>query len=460
MNDIELRAELAQLRKLLTDAQQIITKLQKENSELHKENENLSKQLRKYDNENSPSGMKPYYLKTTLERIIEETKPPEEEKEHKENQRNARPANIDRKEKHVLMECPDCGGELNEKKRKLHRHIIHIKLPEIEDVDHECCAYYCPACKKEVVATVPDALPNSKFDLTTVILISFFSVALNMSMGNIRENFSRVFGLDISEATIANQLQKLKNYLGKDYEKLEKELKSSKVRFKDETGWRYNGKTFWVWVIATTNGVLYRIEKSRSKRVAQKMQSHSGVDECDCYSVYDKLGGRKQRCWSHSMRIAKTPEYGFRDDREIEEYKKLVGKIGRLFHNSKEDKKKKGVSVKLRLIYEKKLLKVLQSPKWLGRNTDKLVNYIMKRDEEWFTFLEFEDVEPTNNRAERALRHVVVKRKISQQSRSLKSMASYAMQASLFATSREKGENYVDSLRNVLNREIAEMGKS
>ena len=448
---VQLKAALDQL---LKDNKE----LQKENEKLRKDDEALRKQLRKYENENSPSGMKPPYLKTTLEKIIEQTKS-EEKKEPEENQRNSRPTKPDRKEKHILLACPRCHGEITEKKRKRYRIIIHIKLPETETVLHECSSYYCKNCKREVNATVPDALPNSKFDLNTPILVSFFSVALNMSMGNIKEFFLKVIGLDISEATIANQLQNLKEYLGKDYEKLESELKNAKVRFKDETSWRYNGKTFWTWVIATTKGIAYRIERHRDQKAANKMQSHSGVDVSDGYFVYGNLDSKKQRCWAHALRIAKNPEFGFRDEREIEAYMKLVKKLGKLYHEAKQAKKK-GVSEKLRLKYDKKLLEVLQSPKWLGKNTDKLTNYMMKLDGEWFTFLEFKEVEPTNNRAERALRHVVVKRKISQQSRSLESMASYAMQVSLFATSREKGENYMDSLRNVLTREIAEMGKS
>jgi len=99
------------------------------------------------------------------------------------------------------------------------------------------------------------------------------------------------------------------------------------------------------------------------------------------------------------------------------------------------------------------------SIKRLGKNADKLMNYIMKFEDEWFTFLKYEEVEPTNNLAERSLRHIVIKRKISQQSRSERCKESYAMQVSLYKSAQQRGENYIELLHNVLERQLFEMGK-
>jgi len=78
----------------------------------------------------------------------------------------------------------------------------------------------------------------------------------------------------------------------------------------------------------------------------------------------------------------------------------------------------------------------------------------MKFEDEWFTFLKYEEVEPTNNLAERSLRPVVLKRKISQQSRSWESQRSYAMQASLYMTSKLRNQNYLEVLRNVVEEKL------
>ena len=85
----------------------------------------------------------------------------------------------------------------------------------------------------------------------------------------------------------------------------------------------------------------------------------------------------------------------------------------------------------------------------------RIVNYIMKFDGEWFTFLQHNDTEPTSNRAERALRPMVIKRRISQQSRGLDNMDSYAMQMSLYMSSKLQGQDYIENLSNILKPHIS-----
>ncbi len=85
----------------------------------------------------------------------------------------------------------------------------------------------------------------------------------------------------------------------------------------------------------------------------------------------------------------------------------------------------------------------------------RVTNYILKYFNDLFTFLEYRDVDPTNNEAERALRHFVVKRKVSQQFRATESMQSYERQLSLYMTSRLKEENYIGNLQGILNEKIS-----
>ena len=58
---------------------------------------------------------------------------------------------------------------------------------------------------------------------------------------------------------------------------------------------------------------------------------------------------------------------------------------------------------------------VLLSAKYRNKNIDAIMNYIMHYNTDWFAFLEYGGVEPTTNRVERGLRHVVIKGKVSQQ---------------------------------------------
>jgi len=424
-------------------------------SSLEKEVAYLKKELRKYKNENTPSGSIPVYLKETLEKAVEE---PTEKKPPAENTRNMRPK-AEREEHHTFDACPSCGGKLSEKEKPRSRTIIHIQMPAAETVRHICHAYYCANCKKEVVPKVEGALPNCKFDLAVAILISYLFVAENMTMGGIRNFFLDVFGFRISKGSISNSQVRLKEYLGDEYAFLEHEVIKANARYRDETGHRKNGRLLFAWVVATTKAVVFRIENGRQHANALKIKGKKGAEICDGYKAYNKLETEKQRCWAHALRIAKNPEHPFALEREIDDYSLLVLRLGKLFHQAKEMWKTRPLSRPLRKRYDKRLLKCLLKVRWHSKNSNKLVNYFMAYEGEWFTFLEMEGVEPTNNRAERALRHIVIKRKVSQQTRGDESTESYAMQASLFITARQKGENYLEYLSDVVESKIHADGK-
>jgi len=453
-----------------------VAQLEKENKILREENkslkerckvleeafEKLRKELRKYHNENTPSGAVPPYMKPSIEIKREHFGEKGENADNvkKNNIRNSRPKKVDRTEHLEIKNCPHCGRKLKEKEAKpITRIIIKLEMPNIEQVEYVRPRYYCDNCEEEILPLIPDALPGSKFDLTTSILISVLSIGMNISQGKTAELLS-FFGLNISKATVCNILRRLKEYLGDEYAELEMRVLKAKAKCKDETSHRHNGKLNWVWVATTAKEVCYWIEEKRNYKTAKRIfKGDKGISTTDGYKAYDVYGKPIQRDWAHMFRKAKNPEHWFTSEEEIKEYKKLVGLLGELYHNAKCDKIKFGTSKELREKYEKELFNILSSVKHPKKNANSLINYIMHYNLDWFTFLEHEEVKPTSNDAERALRHIVIKRKISQQTRSDESKKSYAMQMSLYMTSRIRDENYMEYLRNVVEGKLNDVGK-
>lgn len=232
-----------------------------------------------------------------------------------------------------------------------------------------------------------------------------------------------------------------------------RKVKAANARYKDETSHRHNGENFWMWVIATKEWVYYTIEKRRSRKVAKKLASEYGSDIVEGYAGYNGLSDI-QRDWSHSLRRAKKPVYDFGEAESFEEYKSFVKNLSILFHDAKIAKAEQGVSKELRNEYNRRLWELLKTAPTKGKNFTRMTNYIMRFDGEWFTFLEYKDVDPTSDLAERSLRHVVVKRKISQQTRGQDNMDSYAMQVSLYMTSKIRGEDYMENLSNIIKSDV------
>lgn len=414
--------------------------------------EKLTNELRKYRNENTPCSMIPPFLKDLEKKIDKEMKDAKEEDIPKQNARNSRPT-PDKIEIHKIDKCPNCGGSVTKRKRIYKRIVIDIKTIETEATEHISETGFCSNCGDIVKAEVPDTLPNLKYGINVVSLVSVMSVGLNATTNGISSFLKDIIGIRMSKGTVCNIQKTLKEYLKGDYEELERNIREASVRYKDETSYRYNGKNFWNWVTATSQGILFKIERRRSHKFAKQMEILHGVDVSDGYAGYNKLKCEHQRCWAHLTRKAKKPPYQFGEDESYRLYKRHVNKLLRLFHNAKIEKEKQGPSAALQTKYNKKMNEMLSdiSEKPMGRNITRLTNYMMRFDGEWFTFLKYEDVEPTNNTAERALRPVVLKRKISQQSRGIENMESYAMQASMFMTLRQQDRSYSQYLNNLLS---------
>ncbi len=303
-------------------------------------------------------------------------------------------------------------------------------------------------------------MPGSKFDLNTAILISVLFTGFNMSDRKISELFSTIFSLDISPATVSNTLQRLKDYLKEDYKNLEEEIQKALFVHRDETGWQKNGKLNWLWVASTAQTVYFQITEKRNSETACSLKTNKDcVTISDALAAYNKTSKKQQKCWEHLSRLAKKPKHYFKTKKEKRDYETLVEKIMQPFSQAKKDKREIGCSKELRQKYDTEILTLLgeknrRQNRWFGKNTLRLKKYILKQQGKWFTFLEYPYVDPTNNRAERDLRHEVLKRKISQQNRSTKHMQSYAMQASLYMTSKHRNQQYYQILHDSLTTQL------
>jgi len=105
-----------------------------------------------------------------------------------------------------------------------------------------------------------------------------------------------------------------------------------------------------------------------------------------------------------------------------------------------------------RPLVETQLAQVLNTPtggKWTA-DAQNLANRLRRHWSEWFTFLSHPEVKPDNNDAERALRPVVIHRKVSGGARSHWGAQLVTMMFSFLETMRLQGKNAVAELFNLL----------
>jgi len=260
--------------------------------------------------------------------------------------------------------------------------------------------YKCEKCGKITITKAP--IPEkSNFGPNTLAHVTMLKFEDRLPLRKVCSALERQFNLDLSSATIFDITRRVSDNLLSEYDKLKAILRKSQVAYADETGMRVNGLNYHLWVFTNDDVTLFVIRKSRGKNVIEEVlgTKFEGVISSDGWASYATFTDKLQRCWAHLLREAKYLA------EKYESAKPLYEGLKKLF-----EKAKKAVPLdKNKLITEmKQWIECANAYKELRKFAGKMLNGI----EHWFTFVEYPFVEPTNNRAERALRELIIQRKI------------------------------------------------
>ena len=232
----------------------------------------LAEKAEKYDqlcgdiSPTTPSGMTPVYLKPppTKRKSL-----PGRKKGHEGNSR-VRPHKIDHFKEHILDCCPECQTTLKKTAKAYTRYtenIPPIEKPEV--TEHTIYGYWCPKCKKIVFPTVTDALPHAMIGLRLVVFTAWFHYLVGVSVNNIVKVLSVFSNFKISAGGLTQAWASLSLLLKPMYSDIGKTISHSAVLNADETGWRLNGITHWLWCFSTQKLCYYLITKSRGSPVVK-----------------------------------------------------------------------------------------------------------------------------------------------------------------------------------------------
>ena len=214
----------------------------------------------------TPSGMKPPYRKPPGKKG---KKRPGAKWGHPGSRRNP-PERIDRKVTHRAKRCPDCGGKLRRCNDTRTRYTEDIPDIQPEVTEHTIHRDWCPKCKKQVEPAVPDALPKSTLGNRVLVLSAWLHYALGNTLSQIVEVFNFHLQMKITSGGLLHMWYRLQAILYPWYEQIQQQALRSAVLFADESGWRVNGKTHWLWCFTTKNLTFYMIDRSRGSPALMK----------------------------------------------------------------------------------------------------------------------------------------------------------------------------------------------
>ena len=210
----------------------------------------------------------------------------------------------------------------------------------------------------------------------------------------------------------------------------------------------------WVWVFTDGPHIAYRIGLTRAGMMHDMyMAAFQGILVADRYTVYRsrfEALGRLQLCWAHEMRhlaeIALHPGSSM-------EARRMYHEVGRLFAAARDaasgDLPR---SAAARSVFDADMERLLDAHRGSEEEDVEAIVAMLDRDKgSLFTFVEHDGVEPTNNRAERALRYIVLWRKIFGQIKGgRRGMERWADLASCLSTWRAQGKSIIEEVARIM----------
>lgn len=305
--------------------------------------------------------------------------------------------------------CPHCKSKLN-KPFKTER-VLEEEIPEpqpVEVIEHLVNHYNCPKCKKHIIAK--NNAPAGRFGKNVLTHVSLLKFDDRLPLRKTVSSLERHYGLTLTNVGVFKITNKVAKKLEIPYKQFIKRIRKAKVVYVDETEIKVDGVTYQLWTFVTDCEVVFAIRKSRGRDVIEEIlgEKFKGVVCCDGWTAYSNYTSNLQRCWAHLLREAKDLAKKYIEfEGFYSSFKFIFKKIKKL--------RGKPYSLKTRLKWRENLK--LEMEQIVGQMSAykefrEFAGKVKNGLEHWFTCLIHLFVEPTNNIAERALRELIVQRKI------------------------------------------------
>jgi transposase len=219
----------------------------------------------------------------------------------------------------------------------------------------------------------------------------------------------------------------------------------------DETGWREGRKRGWLWVAVTTGVTVFLVRLSRARKVlGELIVGRPGVLTTDRYPAYDHLpADQRQVCWAHLRRDFQAMIDRRNAGSGVGEDLLMLADILLVQWKRVRD------GTLTRRGFRQSYLGWLRTETLalLGRGivcgcatTAAVCRELLAVEPALYSFAAVEGVEPTNNAAERALRHAVCWRKTSYGTDSATGSRFAERVLTVVATCRQQGRDVMEFL--------------
>jgi transposase len=331
----------------------------------------------------------------------------------------APPERVDERFEHLPDMC-GCGHLFDGGEERLGDPVVHQKweLPPIRPLvfEHRLWRLSCPCCGKGTLAELPDGVTGSAFGPRLEAHIAVLAGVYRLSRRQVADVVREIFGCPISLGGVDAAVMRMSRVLADPWRELQEAVRRADAVHADETSWRLGGATNWLWVAASALIACYRIDPSRSQQAAKELlgEDFGSFVITDRYAGYHWLDVLQQQlCWAHLIRqvteISQRPGAPGKLGARLLQIARDVIRTHRAYLQDGHDLA--WLERELQPLRDHFNTLLEQGARGRHKKTSRFAAGLLEEFDALWTFCEVPGIDPTNNAAERALRHGVIMRK-------------------------------------------------
>ena len=315
-------------------------------------------------------------------------------------------------------QCRRCGTKLSGNDPEPWRHQVY-ELPEIKPIvtEYQQHRLSCPGCCETTCAKLPPGVPTGQSGPKLIAFVALLMACFRQSKRRTSRFVTSLLNIPCCPALTVKHQAIATQALQSAYAELVAALPAQPHLNGDESPTKEGPVKSWLWTFVAGTFTVFALRGSRAATAISELlgETFAGVVSCDRAKMYWQCG-RLQWCWTHLKRdfqaLIDHPDHQVK--RLGRDLMRPTKELFRQWSRCRDGTLTRRGFERLMQPIRQEIDSLLVRGAFSGnpRLTGMCWELVDHRDWLW-TFLEIDGIEPTNNAAERALRHAVSWRKLS-----------------------------------------------
>lgn len=316
--------------------------------------------------------------------------------------------------------CPHCGGSVEPESRETQYQEEIVRRTIVRRFD--IAVGHCCDCHRRIQGRHPlqtsDAVGVGKVQVgpEALTLAAILNKQMGLSLGHTQQVLSYGFGLEVSRGGLCRALARMAGRAEPTYDGLVEAARLAPVNGMDETGWKVGGRLQWLHVAVSAQVTVYGILPGRGyeQSVLLLGAEYDGFLIHDGWAPYYRFQfAFHQSCLAHLLKRCRemadmAPPAALAFPRAVEAL--LETSLALRDRHERGEVSERGLSIATGRL-EAKLDRMLETRRRNPANR-RLARHLGHERLWLFTFLHCPGLDATNNAGERAIRGMVIARKV------------------------------------------------